>query len=260
MEYKKGSKGDVVKQIQTALHLTPDGIFGPLTEQAVKDFQRKNALVVDGIVGEKTLSLLLPKPQEEVFITKGYINTHITRLTNRPIKYIAIHYTAGSTSRKGTAMTTRNVFLKRKASADFVVDDETIVQINPDLRNYYCWSVDDPLNKTTGGGRLYGKANNRNTISIEICSNLKKGGNAAYPNHDGWYFTDAALDNARRLVRFLMAKYNVPKSNVVRHYDISGKMCPGIIGWNEAPTYTDEGKLTGKKNSNKEWLEFWNSI
>jgi hypothetical protein len=152
MIYKRGSKGDVVKQIQIALHINPDGIFGPLTEQAVKEFQRKNGLVVDGIVGDKTLSLLLPKPQEETFITKGYINTHITRLANRPIKYIAIHYTAGSTSRKGTALSTRNVFLKRNASADFVVDDETIVQINPDLRNYYCWSVGDAKNKTTGGG------------------------------------------------------------------------------------------------------------
>lgn len=260
MAYKKGSKGEVVKQIQTALHLTPDGIFGPLTEQAVKDFQRKNALVVDGIVGDKTLSLLLPKPQEETFITKGYINTHITRLPNRPIKYIAIHYTAGSTSRKGTAMTTRNVFLKRNASADFVVDDGTIVQINPDLKNYYCWSVGDAKNKTTGGGKLYGIATNRNTISIEICSNLVRGGNAAYPNHDGWYYTDASLENARKLVRFLMAKYNVPKSNVVRHYDISGKMCPGIIGWNDAPTYTDEGKQTGKRNSSQQWLNFYNSI
>lgn len=259
MTYKTGSKGEVVKQIQTALHLTPDGIFGPLTEQAVKEFQRKNGLVVDGIAGEKTLSLLLPKPQEETFITKGYINTHITRLANRTIKYIAIHYTAGATSRKGTAMTTRNVFLKRNASADFVVDDGTIVQINPDLRNYYCWSVGDAKNKTTGGGKLYGIATNRNTISIEICSNLKRGRNAAYPNHDGWYFTDASLDNARKLVRYLMRKFNIPKSNVVRHYDVSGKMCPGIVGWNDAQLYADDGKKIGKNNSAK-WREFWDSI
>ncbi len=260
MIYKRGSKGEVVKQIQTALNLTPDGLFGSVTEQAVKEYQRKNGLVVDGIVGEKTLSLLLPKPQEETFITKGYINTHITRLANRPIKYIAIHYTAGSTSRKGTAMNTRNVFLKRNASADFVVDDETIVQINPDLRNYYCWSVGDPKNKTTGGGKLYGIATNRNTISIEICSNLKKGYSASHPNHEGWYYTDASLDNARKLVRFLMNKYNIPKSNVVRHYDVSGKICPGVIGWNDASIYTDGGKQTGKKNNSLQWLNFYNSI
>lgn len=35
--YKKGSqKSEVVKQIQKALHLYPDGIFGILTEEAVK--------------------------------------------------------------------------------------------------------------------------------------------------------------------------------------------------------------------------------
>ena len=252
--------GETVRQVQVALGVTADGKFGVLTEQAVKEFQRKNGLVVDGIVGDKTLSLLLPKSPDEAFIVKGYINTHISRLPNRQIKYIAIHYTAGSTSRKGTAMTTRNVFLKRNASADFVVDDETIVQINPDLKNYYCWSVGDAKNKTTGGGKLYGIATNRNTISIEICSNLMKGRNAAYPNHDGWYFTDASLDNARKLVRYLMRKFNIPKSNVIRHYDVSGKMCPGIIGWNEAPIYSDDGKQTGVKNNRHKWVEFHNSI
>ena len=260
MILKRGMSGEAVRQVQVALGVTADGKFGVLTEQAVKDFQRKNGLVVDGIVGDKTLSLLLPKSPDEAFIVKGYINTHISRLPNRQIKYIAIHYTAGSTSRKGTAMTTRNVFLKRNASADFVVDDETIVQINPDLRNYYCWSVGDAKNKTTGGGKLYGIATNRNTISIEICSNLKTGRNAAYPNHDGWYFTDASLDNARKLVRYLMRKFNIPKSNVIRHYDVSGKMCPGIIGWNEAPIYSDAGKQTGERNNRHKWVEFHNSI
>lgn len=260
MIYKKGSKGEVVKQIQTALHITPDGIFGSLTEQAVKEFQRKNELVVDGIVGERTLALLIPKAVEGIGIVKGYINTHIIRLPNRPIKYIAIHYTAGSTSRKGAAMSTRGVFLKRKASADFVVDDAEIVQINPDLRNYYCWSVGDAKNRTSGGGRLYGIATNRNTISIEICSNLKRGYSAHYPNHDGWYYTDEALNNAKRLVRHLMQKYDIPKSNVVRHYDVSGKLCPGVLGWNDASIYTDDGKNTGVKNSSIRWKEFYNSI
>ena len=58
--YRKGSKGEIVKQIQVALHLLPDGIFGPLTEEAVMEFQKVNGLAVDGIVGPATLAKLIP--------------------------------------------------------------------------------------------------------------------------------------------------------------------------------------------------------
>ena len=119
MILKKGSKGNEVKALQRALHLSPeDGIFGKQTEDAVKEFQRKNGLLSDGVVGDKTWAVLF---QDDIIITKGYINTHITASRNRPIKYIAVHYTAGGSSKKGNALNTRNVFLKRKASADFVV-------------------------------------------------------------------------------------------------------------------------------------------
>ncbi|XRG80045.1 peptidoglycan-binding protein [Rossellomorea sp. GAMAL-10_SWC] len=43
-----------VKKIQVIISVKVDGIFGTLTEKAVKEFQRKNDLVVDGIVGVKT--------------------------------------------------------------------------------------------------------------------------------------------------------------------------------------------------------------
>ena len=59
--YKRGSKGDMVRQIQMALHLLADGIFGSQTEEAVKNFQRKNGLKADGIVGPATLAKLIPQ-------------------------------------------------------------------------------------------------------------------------------------------------------------------------------------------------------
>ena len=46
----------------------------------------------------------------------------------------------------------------KRASADFGVDDTMMVQFNPDLRNYKCWSVGDRKNPCSGGGQLYGKA------------------------------------------------------------------------------------------------------
>lgn len=51
---KLGSKGGSVKTLQTRLGLTADGIFGPLTEKAVKDFQLKKGIVVTGVVTEET--------------------------------------------------------------------------------------------------------------------------------------------------------------------------------------------------------------
>lgn len=59
--YKKGSpKSAVVAQIQKALHLYPDGIFGKITEEAVKKFQKEKGIRADGIVGPQTLAYLIP--------------------------------------------------------------------------------------------------------------------------------------------------------------------------------------------------------
>lgn len=260
MTLRRGSQGAEVKRLQKLLGIAQDGIFGSYTEKAVREVQLRAGLSVDGVVGTKTWELLEASSKDGISITNKPINAHITASKNRPIKYIAIHYTAGSTSKKGTALATRNAFLSLNASADFVVDDETIVQVNPDLRNYYCWAVGDAKNVYSGGGRLYKQAVNRNTISIEICSNLLHGASFKYANHKGWYFTDASLNNALKLVRYLMDKFNIPKSNVVRHYDISGKLCPGILGWNNAAICDMNGKATSEKNNSKEWEDFWKKI
>lgn len=58
--YKMNSRGEGVKQIQRALNLIPDGIFGELTKEAVMTFQKENGLTPDGIVGPATLAKLLP--------------------------------------------------------------------------------------------------------------------------------------------------------------------------------------------------------
>ena len=62
--YKKGSSGAVVTQIQTKLKSwgyytgTVDGIYGSGTERAVRAFQQKNGLTVDGKAGDQTLAAM----------------------------------------------------------------------------------------------------------------------------------------------------------------------------------------------------------
>ena len=243
---KIGNKGEEVKRLQEALGINNDGIFGKQTEEAVKLFQKKNGLEVDGIVGDKTWAALGFK--DEINIIKMPLGVHISKAPNREIKYLAIHFTAGSSSKAGSAKSVKHVFEQRKASADFCVDDRDMVQFNPDLYNYYCWAVGD------GNGK-YG-VTNKNSISIEICSSLKKGTSAAVPNHSGWYFTDAALENAVKLSKYLMKKYNIPIDRVIRHYDASRKSCPGLVGWNDGTLYKEDGSKTKEKNNSNEWIKF----
>ncbi len=53
-----GDRGDDVKAMQKALGIHADGHFGPQTKRAVTAFQAQNGLVVDGVAGSKTLTLL----------------------------------------------------------------------------------------------------------------------------------------------------------------------------------------------------------
>ncbi len=55
---RKGNRNNEVKYIQEYLKIKADGIFGPKTEKAVKDFQKQNNLKVDGIVGPLTWKVI----------------------------------------------------------------------------------------------------------------------------------------------------------------------------------------------------------
>ena len=256
---RKGSKGAEVLTLQKLLNklgytVVEDSDFGQKTENAVKALQKDKGLVSDGIVGEKTWAALGVTDAKCVDPSVLYlpITAHITKSPNRPIKYLAIHYTAGRSSVAGCVKAVRNVFQNGRASADFAVDDRDMAQYNPDIKNYYCWAV---------GNKKAAKVNvpdgcNKNTISIEICSSLRENTDYRTPNHEGWYFTPAALDNAVKLTKLLMKKYGIPIERVVRHYDISGKLCPGVVNWTPARLRSVDGKLTNKFGNESEWLKF----
>ena len=200
----------------------------------------------------------------------------------KPIQYICVHYTAGTTSTSGAGKNTCEYWndVRRytqddidnwlrdnpgqlinncpytinypdRGCADFVVDDEKIYQYNPNINAYYTAAVGDKLkNSSKGGGKLHGVITNSNSISIEICSNLKSGYTYknTLANSPGWYFTDSSIANAKKLIISLMKEYNIDIEHIYRHWDVSGKCCPGVIGWNP---------LAENENS---WIEFKNSL
>lgn len=176
-------------------------------------------------------------------IIKNTSTKNTEELKNRKIDFIVIHYTAGTSSKAGTATNTANYFKSaNNVSADFIVDDNTIVQYNPDIKKYYCWHCGGAKYNNKGGS-FFGKCTNANSIGIEICCNNSTG-KMQNANDKSYSFTDAALNNTLILINKLMSEYNIPKENVIRHYDVNGKPCPGIIGWN------------AESGSESEWFNF----
>lgn len=166
----------------------------------------------------------------EINIIKKTSYHNTTKKVNREIKYIVLHYTAGVSSKQGRAQACALGFATttRDASADYIVDDAEIVQYNPDPSNYYCWSVGGSKYKTMTtslGGVDYGKCMNNNSISIEMCSNKKDTSSLKVTDND-WYLTDATINNAVELTKYLMAKYHIDINHVIMHHMVTGKVCP----------------------------------
>ena len=87
-----GSQGNDVKELQKILNqngykLTEDGIFGTNTQNAVRDYQTKNGLDVDGIVGTNTWGSLLGGSNSTTTNT-----TTNTSTTNNGFKYDDFSY------------------------------------------------------------------------------------------------------------------------------------------------------------------------
>lgn len=61
----------------------PTQYFGNMTEQAVKTFQRQNALAQDGIVGSETLNAIMTPSAKYYAVSKGVEGEDIKRIQNR---------------------------------------------------------------------------------------------------------------------------------------------------------------------------------
>lgn len=132
-------------------------------------------------------------------------------------KYIIIHYTGNT---KDTAENNAKYFFNgdRRAGANFFVDGRGIWASTPED----CTAYGAGVLHNRKYARLWGIANNSNSINVEIACDA---GNSLP--------TVEAVTNAVELTKSLMAKYGIPASNVVRHKDVCGKNCPAYW-WDDA--------------------------
>ncbi|MBR3968981.1 MAG: N-acetylmuramoyl-L-alanine amidase [Clostridia bacterium] len=160
----------------------------------------------NGSFFEKKLNVkttVVPEYVDVQLINLGFARTGVKLIK---IKNIVIHYVGNPGS---TAQNNRDFFNKptTEVSSHFVVGlDGEIVQ---------CLPIDEKSNAS----------NNRNidTISIEVC----------HPDSSG-KFTDATYNSLLKLTAWLCDNSNLKSKDVIRHYDITGKVCPKYFVDNES--------------------------
>ncbi len=135
------------------------------------------------------------------------------------IKWIVIHYVGALGGAEANCKWYAGA--DRGASAHYYVDfDGSVWQ-----------SVEDKNIAWHCGAKKYvhPECRNANSIGVELCVWNK--GSLADTSRD-WYFEDSTVQTAIALTKELMAKYNVPADHVIRHYDVTGKICPNPFVYN----------------------------
>ena len=196
MTLKKGMTGLHVQGLQELLHIYPDGKFGPLTEEAVKEFQTAHELVADGIVGEKTWAAL--KSAEKGVLKKS----------TRTINEIIVHCSATPEGKDYMLDTIRQWHLQRGFSDigyHYVIHPDGLVEEGRDVN--------------IAGAHCSG----HNSKSIGICY---IGGMTA----DNKKAKDTRTDEQRAILLWLLIKMRkiYPNAKIHGHRDFAAKDCPSF--------------------------------
>ena len=115
---------------------------------------------------------------------------------------IVIHYTANPGS---TAKNNRNYFENLRYTKTASVSSHFIIGLDGEIIQCI------PLNEIAYASN----SRNRDTISIECC----------HPDESG-KFNEETYNSLVKLVRALMKTYHLQSQDVIRHYDVTGKICP----------------------------------
>lgn len=197
--YKLGSKGELVKQIQKALNLYPDGIYGILTKERVMQFQKEKGLVADGIVGPATLAKLLPP------VVKSALGL---KRSKRTITEIIVHCTATAEGRRYTVDDIRRWHRSQGWS-----------DIGYHYVVYLDGTVHEGRNVDISGAHCTG--HNAGSIGVVYVGGLAKDGKTPKD-------TRTDLQKAAMLSLLIDLKRLYPNATIHGHRDYANKACPSF--------------------------------
>ena len=151
------------------------------------------------------------------------------------IKYIVIHYVGALGGAKANCEYYGGG--NRGASAHYYVDFDGSVWQSVEDKNiaWHCGA----------SSYVHPECRNANSLGIEMCVRKRDTSHLNASDKD-WYFEDATVKAAAQLVKMLMEKYGVEADHVIRHHDVTGKICPNPFVYNTGShTWTEFKQLIG---------------
>ena len=198
---KKGSKGTEVRTLQSLLinrgyNLVVDGVFGGITEEVVKEFQKKNRLTPDGIVGPKTWEAL----------NKAEVNVQFIRKIDKVILHCAA-------TPEGKDYTVADIDRWHKARGF------------KKIGYHYVIYRDGSVHQGRPESEIGAHTANYNAHSIGICyiGGMDARGVKAKDTR-----TPQQKEALVKLVKEILKKYNLTLNNVYGHYQFANKACPSF--------------------------------
>ena len=191
---KKGSTGLAVMAVQSRLHLFEDGIFGPLTAEAVRDFQRARGVEPDGIVTPELFECM---------------NQGMCRLvkSRRKISMIIVHCSA---TPEGKDVSVESIRSFHKAQGWSDIGYHYVITLSGDVKQ--------GRNVDLIGAHCQGK--NTNSIGVCYVGGVDKDGKPKDTR------TERQRIQLKQLLIQLLILY--PGARIYGHRDFANKACPSF--------------------------------
>ena len=191
---KKGSTGLAVMAVQNRLHLIEDGIFGPLTEEAVRDFQQERGVEPDGIVTPELFECM---------------NQGMCRLvkSRRNISMIIVHCSA---TPEGKDVSVDSIRSSHKAQGWSDIGYHYVITLSGDVKQ--------GRNVDLIGAHCQGK--NTNSIGVCYVGGVDKDGRPKDTR------TERQRIQLKQLLIQLLILY--PGARIYGHRDFANKACPSF--------------------------------
>lgn len=149
--------------------------------------------------------MAVTKPEIKKIITK--VNFTDSNRKPEQIKYLVKHYVGATGGAEANCKYFQNTY--RGASSHYFVGHNGEI--------YQCVEENDTAWHCGAKSYKHPECRNSNSIGIELC--VKKDANGK------WYYTEETKKAAAQLFAHLMEKYHIDAEHVLRHYDVTGKIC-----------------------------------